>query len=271
MVGGGEKFLYPLKRLEHPHTHPSFSFSFISRLMKRWKAGGFSRQVREEASALAEAEAEAAAAPFPKRKKKRRAVVVKEADNLGTLSEHQTTVFGSVLAACAGVNEFWAVLEVIREVGKMACVCKETRALLQPTERVLPFWSSWIFCFRMHTWKEMHIVMNVKKNDQGRIRNPNLVDPFRKSSARCWDLADVWSYMMEKHGGTMEGYAAALHKYRKHRLIHFRRQVSHLCKIVEAVGEEEQERKEQEQEEEDRRAWRAADAEERRQALFERE
>ena len=261
-------------------------------MMKRWKVGGFSRQVREQAC-TAKTKAGAGRKKKARRDEKEAPAAAAQAGTTTTCSTTtiaqqdliidtttgaraaavgevvQSSIFGTVLAACAGVNEFWIVLEKISEIGKIVCVCKETRQLLQPTETVLPFWSSWVFCFQMHTWKEMNLVMNVKRNDQCRIRNPFLVDPFgKKNSTRCWDLLDVWTYMLEKHGGTVQGYAGALHKYRKHQQIHFRRQVSHLRKFARAV-EEQEEHKRKEEEEERRRD--EGEEEECRQTLFERE
>lgn len=188
----------------------------------------------------------------------------------GVNNPSKSDLFASVLQACAASGSFWSVLGHVKYVSMLACVNTGTRNILQPTERDLPFWGVWCNSIRKkHTWKEMNVLMNLKRNDTGELseyaskslHNAENEDENEdelyvtasaavaekkqkgkgkgKQRAKTWSLKDVWNYMVNvKYDGSIPDYAASLKRYRGFQKIHAKRQIAFATKIMKEMEEE---------------------------------
>lgn len=161
-----------------------------------------------------------------------------------------------VLQVCGTVGSFWQALNDLSKVCMLACVCKGTREVFQPTENTLPFWGVWSkHIGRRHEWKEFNRVMDVKREDLTIMMSGGNTDcedtdhedcekaeeyfnlrktkKRRGKKAKTWKLEDIWRYMVDvKHNGSVSSYAKSIKKYRRFQWIHVKRQMTYASRVM---------------------------------------
>ena len=115
----------------------------------------------------------------------------------------------------------------------LTCVCKGTKALLEPNASSLPFWGLWVTVMRQHSWREVQFFMNIKcKHLKGLHGVSESLDERRKNSPRTYNLKGVWDFMLKEYGGTAEDYAKSILSFRKYRKIAIKRRIAFVAKHV---------------------------------------
>ena len=117
-------------------------------------------------------------------------------------------------------------LKDFKYIKMLACVCKGSRALLEPKGPSLPFWGVWVECIPPQLLTNFQCFMNVKNSDlKELVEVSERVYDWKQNSPRLYSLKGVLEYMKNKYGG-MDKYAGAITKFRANRLLYFRRRVT---------------------------------------------
>jgi hypothetical protein len=226
-----------------------------SRLVRKWKANplllqkALQKRMRKEGSGVEDLVAESRSSAAVDA----RGVEAFLGGNFGEAGTHATggsrggadgavvalrrgEMLAGILEKCAAVPKFWRVLEDIKYVKMFPCVCRATARCFSPTNTELPYWSVWTRELRPHTWNEMKVLMNFKRNDMKHIAMPEKVNPTDPRSARAWLPFHVWDYMVRVKYPDPATYAAKLARYRVYRRAHEKRLVTYTMRVAEKTG-----------------------------------
>lgn len=134
----------------------------------------------------------------------------KDAEDLMCSSRNE--FFSRVMGVLAGNECFWTVLEDIKFVRMLPCVCRGVNDVMSVKANALPYWGVWTHCLRDHRWDEINTIMGVRKNYLPLLRDVSQEvppTPPHRRVMRVYSLRGVMEKMIEMHGGeTSEGPAS---------------------------------------------------------------